>query len=69
MPREPEPDPILVIQRPGDGLGYDLEPLPELPFQRRKKAAKSNHQSWNKIGSDTEKIEGRLWLFSNAQGV
>ena len=69
MPQERERDPVLVIQRPGDGLGYDLEPLPELVHQRRKKAAKSNLQTWNMIGSDTETIEGRLWLFSTEQGV
>jgi len=69
MPRELEPDPILFIDRGGRGLEYTLEPLPELPHQRRKKPAKSNLQTWNMIGSDTETVEGRLWLFSTEQGV
>ena len=68
--REP---PVLVIEHStemdGEGLGFPLDDLPELPFQRRKKAANRNLQSWNMIGSDTETIEGRLWLFSTEQGV
>ncbi len=62
-------DPILVIHEDGQGLGYDLDPLPELPHQRRKKPAKSNLQTWNMIGSDTETVEGKVWLFSTEKGV
>ena len=62
-------DPILVIHEDGPGLGFDLDPLPELPQQRRKKPAKSNLQTWNMIGSDTETVEGKVWLFSTEKGV
>ena len=62
-------DPILVVHDDGEGLGFDLDPLPELPQQRRKKPAKSNLQTWNMIGSDTETVEGRVWLFSTEKGV
>ena len=65
----PPTDPILIIRDEGEGLGFPLEPLPEMPFQRRKKAAKSNMQTWNMIGSDTETVGGRLWLFSTEKGV
>ena len=53
----------------GLGLGFDLEPLPEMPQQRRKKqATKSLHPS-QIMGADTETIEGKVWLFSTEKGV
>ena len=62
-------DPLLIIRDEGEGLGFPLDPLPILPAQRRKKPAKSSMQTWNMIGSDTETVGGRLWLFSTEKGV
>ena len=65
----PKRDPLLFITKPGEGLGFPLNELPKIKFQRRKKPAKSNLQTWNMIGSDTETVQGRLWLFSTEKGV
>lgn len=62
-------NPLLTINRGGEGLGFSLNPLPEIKLQRRKSKAKSSLQPWNMMGADTETISGRAWLFSTELGV
>ena len=64
-------EPILVVNRRASngGLGLPLSDLPEIKHQKRKVPAKKSIHTWNMIGSDTETIEGKLWLFSTEKGV
>ena len=60
---------IADMNLEGEGLNYPVRELPKIKPQRRKKPAKSNLQTWNMIGADTETIEGRVLLFSTEKGV
>ena len=54
----------------GDGLGFDLDPLPpEIPQQKRKRPARRSIHPSQICGADTETIEGKVWLFSTEYGV
>ena len=60
---------VVEMNQEGLGLGYETRTLPKIKSQRRKKPAKSNLQTWNMMGADTETIEGKVWLFSTEKGV
>ncbi len=66
MPRR---NPLITIDRGGEGLGFPFRELPEISIQRRKSKAKSSLQPFNMMGADTETISGKVWLFSTELGV